>query len=332
MKQQPQFWYRKPGITATALTPVSWLWQGGSLLRRGLTKPTTPPVATAVVCVGNLTIGGVGKTPLVAALSEVAREAGKIPVILSLGYGGRQRTPHEVQGGDTADMVGDEALELAGVKDNAKHNNIVVVAKPRVAGLGLASRLGDIVIMDDGFQNPSITPSRSVLVFDGGRGVGNGRVIPAGPMRESFAQGIKRASHGVIIGADKTGLSKHITSIAPHIRLTTAKKALTKHAQAVIRKTPVLAFAGIGNPQNFFDLVAAEGGRIKARYPFPDHHPYAQHELARLIETATKQKLTLVTTMKDYMRLPKAFRPHITPLGMRLVIDKSFCRSVLFGA
>ena len=316
-------------MLAGALTPATWLWRGGSLLRWRLIKPTTPPCP--VICVGNLTMGGVGKTPLVAALAEVAREAGKTPVILSLGYGGRQRTPHQVGDGDTVDLVGDEALELFGGKNKAKQN-IVVIAKPRVAGLGLASRLGDLIIMDDGFQNPSITPTRSVLVFDGTRGIGNGRVIPAGPMREGFAQGIQRASHGVVIGADKTGLSKRIASIAPHIRLTKAEKTLTKQAQAVIAKTPLLAFAGIGNPQNFFDLVAATGGQIEARYPFPDHHPYSQHELDGLMAVAQKHNLTPVTTMKDYMRLPKPFRPHITPLGMGLVIDKAFCQSVLFGA
>ena len=326
MTGQPRFWYQRRGLAATSLTPLSWLWQLGGLTRRRLTRPSPSPCP--LICVGNLTIGGVGKTPLVAHLATLAHKAGKSPVILSHGYGGRVREARQVTDADSATLVGDEAVELY---LHARGRGKVVVAGSRVAGLKLASQLGDIVIMDDGFQNPSIVPTRSVLVFDGWRGIGNRAVIPAGPMRETLAGGLHRAGYAVIIGEDATGLASRIKTLVPQIRLAHAQKTFTKQAKATIKQSPLLAFAGIGDPANFFALLGKHGGRLAQSQSFPDHHPYTASEVARLITQAEAAGLTLVTTMKDYVRLPQPARQHITPLGMQLDIDPRFCRRVLFG-
>ena len=329
MTRQPNFWYQQTGlasIKAACLTPAALLWRLAGFTRRCFASPSIPPCP--LICVGNLTIGGTGKTPLVAELCRLAKAAGKQPVVLASGYGGWQHTPHQVTSNDSAAMVGDEALELY-----AGTNAPVVIARKRAAGMTLAAGLGDIIIMDDGFQNPSVTPTRSVLVFDGSRGIGNGHIIPSGPLREGFARGLARASHAVIIGADQTGLVSRITHLAPHIRLTQAEKDFTAHAKKVItsKPAPLLAFAGIGNPQSFFNLITHNGGNIASRQAFADHHPYSSADLNMLIARARRDGLKLVTTMKDSMRIPPKYRQHITPLGIGLVIEAEFCRGLLFG-
>lgn len=320
----PSFWYDRYPVgeaVSLSLLPLSLLWRFGGAVRRQRARPDTLPLP--LVTVGNLTAGGTGKTPMTAHLAAMATKLGCTPVVLSRGYGGRIKHPHQVQPDDRAEEVGDEALELSRFAP-------VVIAAERGTGARfiIDAGLGGLIIMDDGFQNPSIAPSRSVLMFDGARGVGNGRLIPSGPMREPLGAGLARASHALIMGDDATGLGDRIRRLAPHIHLAMAQKRLD---QSAIPDAPLMAFAGIGNPASFFNLIEQHGGRIVRRRRFNDHHRYSRAEINALISEAEKENLRLVTTMKDFTRIPNAENQPITPLAMSLEIDPAFCRGLIMG-
>lgn len=325
-RKPPSFWNAPLGAShpmAVMLTPLSWLWQLASGLRWRLVKPYRS--ALPVICIGNLTVGGVGKTPFVRTLALAAKAKGFSPVILMRGYGGRLTGPLFVTDQHTASDVGDEALEL-----KASCDMPVVVSRDRAAGAGLIEthQASDLIIMDDGFQNPGLKYDQAVLVFAGETGIGNGGIVPSGPLRESLTKGLRRASHILIIGADQHGLANRIHDLAPHLRPAYAHKGYNiKTCQLITDQTQsegrLLAFAGIGRPQGFFDAIRHHGGNLVASLSFADHHPYSLKEWEYIISTARANDARPVTTMKDYMRLSPSQQAMVTPLPLELQIDDS---------
>lgn len=323
-RKPPQFWYSQKGasqVLAVMMTPLSWLWQLVTGLRWRLAKPYQSSLP--VICIGNLTVGGVGKTPCVRTLALAAKAKGFTPVILMRGYGGRLAGPLFVNDQHSAHDVGDEALEL-----KATLALPVVVSRDRAAGARWIEthHAGDVIIMDDGFQNPTLRYDQAVLVFDGETGIGNSGIVPSGPLRESLPTGLRRASHALIIGEDKHQLANRIHHLAPHIPRASAQKGYhTKTRQMITDQTTcngrLLAFAGIGRPQGFFDTIQDHGGHLVTSLSFGDHHHYSAKEWEHIIRMAETNQARLVTTMKDYMRLSPSQKAMVTPLPLELRID-----------
>ncbi len=304
----PDFWQRD-GVGPRLLEPIGWAIAGVGMMRRRLARPFIVPMP--VVCVGNLTVGGSGKTPVVLALARWLTGRGTRIHCLTRGYGGALAGPLVVDGRHDAHAVGDEAMLLAAAAPT-------VVARDRAAGARLAVEHGaDIVVMDDGFQNPRLAKTLSLLVVDGAVGFGNGRLLPAGPLREPIDAGLARADAVVLVGADAAGVRARIGTALPII-----PARLTPHdAWDGLRGRRVVAFAGIGRPEKFFDMLAAHGITVVERLGFADHHRYDDADLQRLDAAATRAGAALVTTAKDAVRLPAAFRARITVLGVTLAWD-----------
>lgn len=303
----PDFWHVPAHPLARALAPLAYAYAAAGRLRRRWTCPVRATVP--VLCVGNLTAGGAGKTPTALALARHLLTAGRHPHFLTRGYGGRLAGPVAVDPA-THDVrqVGDEALLLAAVAP-------CWVARDRVAGARAAVAAGaDILVMDDGFQNPSLAKDLSVIAVDGGYGFGNGRCQPAGPLREPVAAGLARADAVVLIGADTIGAGAALAGGPPvfHARLAPGPEA------GDLAGKRVLAFAGIGRPEKFFASLAEIGCDIVEARGFPDHHAYAPEEIMALCEDAQAADALPVTTEKDVVRLTAAARPMVRTLSVAL--------------
>ncbi len=297
--QAPKYWYPKRKDTvpleARALWPFALLYRLGARMRRMMTKPEAGDVP--IICVGNLTLGGTGKTPTVAALALMLKEMGRKPMILSRGHGGASKGPLRVDPElHSAAEVGDEPLLLSRVAP-------VIVARDRPAGAQLAAEEGaDVILMDDGFQNPTIVKDFSIVVVDGRRFFGNGQVFPAGPLRERVRKGLARADALLIMGGDPSlPLPPELEAFeGPTFRATLKPQV----EPALLDGVKVLAFAGIGSPAKFFRTVKALGARVMGEVSFPDHHPYTESDLRNLKRRAQDLEADLVTTEKDTVRLP----------------------------
>lgn len=284
----PGFWWEKSGAAAALLSPLAALY--GSIAERRLTQ-SGERVGIPVICIGNPTVGGAGKTPTAIAVARLLIAAGEHPAFLTRGYGGSLAGPVAVETSHTAAEVGDEPLLLARIAPT-------IVSRDRVAGARLAKESGaNVIVMDDGFQNPSLEKDLSVLVIDGARGIGNGKVIPAGPLRAPLGPQLARA-HAILIVGDVTGAMPTTDSPTLHARLEPDSVAL-----ASLKGCRVLAFAGIGNPPKFFATLAAAGINVQIQRGFADHHRYRADEAAALIAEAERHDLTLTTTEKDLARL-----------------------------
>jgi tetraacyldisaccharide 4'-kinase len=276
-----------------------------------------------VLCIGNYHVGGAGKTPLVLALAGMLRELGEVPVVLSRGYGGKLREPVKVDSSrHTADDVGDEPLMLARTVP-------VVVARDRVSGVALARSLAaSVILMDDGFQNPAIAKDASLIVIDGDRGLGNGCVIPAGPLRAPLREQLARTDALIVIG-EGTAAATVAAGIAARGRpVLSAHLRADDASVAALHGKRVLAFAGIGDPQRFFRTLRASGIDVAGERAFADHHPYSQSEIEALTAAAARDALTLVTTEKDLARLRgaeglPAFAKAIVPFAVTLEFDET---------
>lgn len=297
----PAFWAHDGGL-ALMLAPLSRLWALGSRWKRATTTAWRAPVP--IICVGNLTVGGTGKTPAAIAIAHRLLASERKPVLVSRGYRGRLAGPIRVDPAHhTASEVGDEPLLLAAAAPT-------VVAKNRLAGVRTAIGLGaEIVILDDGFQDPRLAHDLALVVVDGGAGFGNGRVLPAGPLREPVADGLARADAVILIGDGNVATDRPVL----RARLMPTEAALRFQGRKV------LAFAGIGRPEKVFATLAEIGADVAATRAFPDHHPYDEDEVARLIEDAARLGAEPVTTRKDWVRLPVSARPLISILDVDLV-------------
>ena len=305
----PDFWDEAPGqrgsILAGLLAPVGAAIDTAGRVRRALAHPYRAPVP--VICVGNLVVGGAGKTPVVFALIELLRQAGASPHVVMRGYGGRLVGPVRVDPANhDADAVGDEALLAA-------EQTPAWVARDRAAGVRAAAETGaHSVLLDDGFQNPTVAKDLSLLVVDAAYGFGNRRLLPAGPLRERIEAGLARADAIVLLGGDATP-SELTGTACPILRAT-----LTPVNGERFDGERVIAFAGIGRPEKFFATLRHLGAEIIVERPFPDHHRFTAAEIAALGAAAAQEKARLVTTAKDAARLRPEARAGIEVLDVRI--------------
>ena len=301
----PDFWGEPPGLVSGLLAPVGAAIDAAGRMRRALAYPYRAPVP--VVCVGNLVVGGAGKTPVVLALAELLRQMGIVPHVVMRGYGGRLAGPVRVDpASHDANAVGDESLLAAAGAPTW-------VARDRAAGARAAVQAGAaLILLDDGFQNPSIAKDLSLLVVDAAYGFGNGRLLPAGPLRERIEAGLARADAVVLIDGDTMpqGLVGYGRPIL--------RAALTPLRAKPYAGARVVAFAGIGRPQKFFATLRRLGANVVAERAFPDHHPFRPAEIAALRKLAERENAQLVTTAKDRVRLPDDFRIRIDVLPVEI--------------
>ena len=301
----PEFWHEPPGLAAGLLAPAGAVWDLAARLRRAVARPYRAPVP--VLCVGNLVAGGSGKTPVVLSLARLFTDRGIAVHLVTRGYGGKLTGPARVDPArHNADAVGDEALLLATVAP-------CWVAKDRASGIAAAVEAGaEAILLDDGFQNPGVAKDLSLVVVDAEYGFGNGRVMPAGPLREPVAAGLARADAIVLIGDAPIPSDLNATS-CPVLRAA-VEPVNGEH----FRNARIVAFAGIGRPEKFFAMLRSLGAQLAATHSFPDHHPYRPDEIARLRETAARGNAQLVTTAKDWMRLHPGLRAGIEVLDIEI--------------
>ncbi|GLQ07717.1 tetraacyldisaccharide 4'-kinase [Sneathiella chinensis] len=307
----PTFWKRDSGsIWPTILEPISFLYRAADAVNRRLTR--THSVGIPVICIGNIIAGGAGKTPVALAVARYLMSEGWNVHFLSRGYGGKAEGPvRVVQDVHKAADVGDEPLLLAAVAPTW-------VAKDRVKGAEAAVKAGaDVLVMDDGFQNFSLHKDISILVVDAGFGVGNGRVLPAGPMRETVDSALSRADAVVTIG-NGPGLALPEGASILSFRAKLVPKAMMN--ELVGEK--VVAFAGIGRPAKFFESLMDAGAELVEAVEFPDHHAFTQEDIMKLVEKAALHDAALVTTRKDYVRLPDDAKLMTTAFDVELVFQK----------
>jgi len=275
-----------------------------------------------VICLGNLTIGGAGKTPAALAVAQFLHAAHERPFFLSRGYGGRLAGPVRVNPAlHRAADVGDEPILLARLAPT-------VVARDRVAGATFARSAGaSVIVMDDGFQNPSLAKDLSLILVDGRRGIGNGRVVPAGPLRAPLERQLDRAQALIVVGAPDGAARVIERAEERKIPLFHGKLEPDRAVVNAIGRRKVLAFAGIADPEKFFATLAAAGIEVANRAGFPDHHRFSAAEALDLVTQARANNLMLLTTEKDLARLtgqPELQRlaTHASALPVRLVIEE----------
>jgi len=303
----PEFW-RRDGAAARLLDPAGRLYGLAGRLRRRLVHPERAPLP--VVCVGNLVVGGSGKTPAALAIGRRLLERGRRPHFLTRGYGGRASGPLMVDPAHhDAAMVGDEALLLAGLAPTW-------VARERPAGARAAAGAGaELLVMDDGLQNPALTKDLSLVVIDGEIGFGNGRLLPAGPLREPVHEGLARASAVIRIGDDRCG----VRALLPDGMACLETDLVAGPDAEAVRGRRVVAFAGISRPEKFFATLRGLGAEIVMARSFADHHRYRASQVEALLASAARHGAMPITTTKDHVRLPPALRARIAVLPVALV-------------
>ena len=271
------------------------------------TKETEIPV----ICVGNLTVGGSGKTPVVITLCRFLSGIGKSTSILTRGFGGKEKGPIFVSTNLHQSLdVGDEPLMMA-------HSLDVCVSRNRPLGANhiLDKKKYDCIVMDDGLQNPTLKKDLNIAVFDGKFGIGNGFLLPAGPMRQKLEVGIQNIDLVIFNGKDETGLGQ---KIPPHIPIFTGELQPDEEIVEKMKNRRVYGFAGIGNPSRFFKTLNDIGADLVGEAHFADHHPYTDADLTQLYEEAMQSGAELVTTQKDWMRLPSDWRDRVLTVPVRI--------------
>lgn len=317
----PGFWSKPPSHPAALLLrPVALAYGAltASRMDRAGTRAPCP-----VICVGNFTLGGAGKTPTAIAIASMLTAMGKRPAFLSRGYGGGLPGPVLVEPGrHRFGEVGDEPLLLA-------RHAPTVVARDRTAGALLCAEAGaDVIVMDDGLQNPSLEKDFALAVVDAGSGIGNGLTFPAGPLRVPLARQWRHVQGIVLIGDGMPG--EQVARAATERGLPVHRARLVPEGADRFCGRRVLAFAGIGRPEKFFDSLRQVGAEVAATRAFPDHHAFAEAELVALVREAEKNDAVLVTTEKDLVRLPSGFAKQVAimPVSLRFDAEAAFVDGV----
>ena len=321
----PEFWYihNRP-LYAVLLLPLSLAWICGGWMKALLTRRRTSRLR--VVCIGNITAGGTGKTPMVAELAKAAKSRGFEPVVLTRGHGGTMRGPAVVDRKMPVQETGDEARMLSRTVP-------VVIAADKAAGAVYIEEhgLGDLIIMDDGMQSRRLAKDSQVAVFNGRRGLGNGLVIPAGPLRETLGR-LRRADAIVITGEDRVGLVRILRWSFPDVPVFRAGRRLRARDLGALAGQRVVAFAGIGDPEGFFGMLEEAKVDLVERVPLADHDPLPESRLESLRALARQHGALLATTEKDAARLPRGSKDDDAPIQvvrLETHLDKEFIEHVL---
>jgi tetraacyldisaccharide 4'-kinase len=308
--RDPAFWWTPPdrsGLAPFCLAPIAAIY--GAVAAARMRRPGFRAGAP-VICVGNFTLGGAGKTPLAIWLTRMLAETGATPALLSRGYGGRLTGPVRVDpASHSARDVGDEPLLLARAA-------ATIVSHDRVAGAAAAIDAGaSTIIMDDGLQNSALAKDLTIAVADGARGVGNGRVFPAGPLRAPLAAQMPHVDALMVIGDGGGARAVIDAASSAGARVFYGRLEPDRAALASLHARKALAFAGIGNPEKFFATLGEAGIEAPVRRAFPDHHRYGAADAAALIAQADRDDLDLLTTEKDLARI--AGDPQLANLAAR---------------
>ena len=310
MLKAPKFWYlKKDTYLSRLLYPMSLLFRLGTKIRN-LTS-NTKKSSLPIICIGNIVIGGAGKTPVALKIGRILTTAGYNPHFISKGYAGIIKNNTLVEPWHSPKSVGDESLLLSAVCPTwigINRNQSVKLA---------ASKGGNCIIMDDGFQNPTIHKDLSIIVINASQEFGNKRVIPSGPLRESINRGLSRTNLVVIIGEATPYLKKIIPDYIP---IVTAKFNINNENK-IFKGQKITAFAGIAYPEKFFTSLREQGAIILKEITYPDHHIYDENDLLSLAETANKTRSILVTTQKDFVRVPKSYRSLVNTLQGEIIFE-----------
>jgi tetraacyldisaccharide 4'-kinase len=312
----PKFWDQPKTCFSYLLEPLSWLYRTGAALHKFFQRPYRASVP--VVSIGNLVLGGAGKTPVTIALAQKLQIMGFTPHIISRGYGGFITGPIQVNlTHHESHQVGDEPLLLAKYAPTW-------VSKRRQAAVNLAIESGaDILLLDDAHQNYTLEKDLSFVVINSVQGLGNGRVFPAGPLRQPLKSGLKNTTAVVFITQNNDPLPDYLRSHScPVIR--------ARVIPIDPKPCAVIAFAGIGHPEKFRQTLLEAGYEIKAFLPFPDHYPYKDEDLRTLRMRARAERACLITTEKDAMRIPPTSREDVLVLSMKLVFASDTMVESLF--
>lgn len=300
----PAYW-NSSNLISNLLLPLGKIYAAATALR---VRKASRKADCPVICVGNLTAGGTGKTPTAIAIAGILQKNGYNPYFVSRGYGGKRQGIIVDPMRHSARDVGDEPLLLA------RQAEVSINAERYLAAQKAVEKGADVVIMDDGFQNPTLYKDLGLLVFDGGFGIGNGRPIPAGPLRESLENGLKRADAAIILGEDRYNLCKRLGDIPVFYG-----KIAAHCPQDVSR--PGIAFAGIGRPEKFYQSLRECQIELLETINFPDHHFYQTEELQTIIDKARQQNADIYTTAKDYVKIPTELQPYFQILEIEIIWD-----------
>ncbi|GAA5098289.1 tetraacyldisaccharide 4'-kinase [Bartonella acomydis] len=320
----PHFWWKSNSFLRILLTPVSWVY--GYFAHRRMTTPP-PIIDLPVLCIGNFTCGGAGKTPVVIAFAQTAKELGFVPGVVSRGYGGSIKKVHIVnEKYDHAREVGDEALLLA------QHAVVAISADRYAAAQKLKQEGCNLILMDDGFQSRRLYIDYALLVVDAMHGLGNGAVFPAGPLRAPFKTQLSLTDSVLLIG--HLDACDKIDFLITHTGKTLHHAQLKSFASDKIAEKSFLAFAGIGNPNKFFKSIKDLSGHVVQTYSYPDHYFFSDTDLKNLVQKAERQNLWLATTAKDYTRIQTS---HLQKDLKNLIVfdvkvdfvQKDFCHMLL---